>query len=145
MLRRWAIIVAITFIAGCADSRPTPLYPVAGKVLVNGLPAAGAMVAFHPLNEIHGSGCLPVGTTDDDGTYRLTTYATGDGAPAGEYAVTVIWPDGTPHDCSDEGTLKHDLLKGRYADATARRRTVTVCPGPNDILLTMSADGNNRR
>jgi hypothetical protein len=28
-----------------------------------------------------------------DGTFQLTTYRTGDGAPEGEYFVTVIWPE----------------------------------------------------
>jgi hypothetical protein len=145
MTLRHAIIVAFTCLAGCAESKPVPVYPVAGKVLVNGLPAAGAMVAFHPLDAADLRAPIPVGAAASDGTFRLMTYTRGDGAPVGDYAVTIIWPDGLPHDCSEEGTLAHDRLKGRFADAAARKRTATVIPGHNDVLLAVTGDWSRER
>src|SRR5262245_25475123 len=67
--------------------------PVVGKLLVNGVPAANAMVAFHPLGTGGPAALRPVGVTGPDGTFCLTSYEAGDGAPAGEYAVTAVWPD----------------------------------------------------
>ena len=66
------------------------VYPVAGKVLFKGRPAAGAIVQFHPENpdkEV----LVPQGETDSEGNFELTSYEFGDGAPAGQYVVTVIW------------------------------------------------------
>src|SRR5262249_46886055 len=34
----------------------------------------------------------PVGRVGADGRFRLSTYLTGDGAPAGDYTVLVVWP-----------------------------------------------------
>ena len=56
--------------------------------------AAGAMVVFHPvspdLEKLIG-GKPTARKVNDDGTFTLTTYEDGDGAPEGEYGVTIQW------------------------------------------------------
>lgn len=135
--------VLLTCLAGCDGSHQTTLYPVAGTLTVSGQPAANAMVAFHPLDQAGSQTALPVASTGPDGTYRLMTYAAGDGAPAGEYAVTVVWPDDSqPWDeCAEEVT--HDRFKGRYADPARSPWRVTVGPGANEVPLRVAspADG----
>src|SRR4029079_18674285 len=66
-------------------------HPVRGQVSVNGDPAAGAVIVFHP----DGGGLQavpPTAVVARDGTFAL---ATGDkpGAAAGNYVVTVTWAD----------------------------------------------------
>src|SRR5687767_10889460 len=82
--------------AGCGPSDPglKPVYPVQGSLFVKGKPAKGAVVMFHPLPLETGrpTALRSRGTVGDDGSFRLTTYNTDDGAPAGEYVVTVYWP-----------------------------------------------------
>src|SRR6185437_1948584 len=66
-------------------------YPAGGRVTVGGQPVAGATVALHRWNadtEKFVSVCD--GLTDELGRFRLTTYARFDGAPIGEYAVTIV-------------------------------------------------------
>jgi hypothetical protein len=80
--------------AGCSRSGPT-LYPVRGKILFEGQPARGATLVFHPLGNSDPNAVKPRAFVDRDGTFEVFTYAAGDGAPAGEYAVTVagrMWP-----------------------------------------------------
>ena len=127
--------VLLTCLVGCGGSHKAAVYPVAGTLTVSGQPAANAMVAFHPLDQAGSQTTLPVASTGPDGTYRLTTYAAGDGAPVGEYAVTVVWPDDSqPHDeCED--VVKHDRFKGRYADPAKSPWRVTVGPGTNEVPL----------
>jgi hypothetical protein len=68
--------------AGCGKNR---LHKVEGVVTLNGNPLAGATVQFVP-----DDGGRPAnGLTGDDGSFKLTTYNTGDGARAGGYKVTV--------------------------------------------------------
>jgi len=73
---------------------------VTGKVLVEGTPAEGANVVFHPLDPKQE--VKPRGAVGADGTFKLTTYLPGDGAPSGDYKVTVEWcrmietPQGDP-------------------------------------------------
>jgi hypothetical protein len=92
------------------------LYAVEGKVLMNGEPAANLNVAFHPLDGDNNRFC-PVGRTDSNGTFHLTTRCGADGAPAGEYSVTFVWPDGLIDECECPDPSLHDRLKGLYAKA----------------------------
>jgi hypothetical protein len=67
------------------------VYQVAGKVLFNGKPAAGAVVVFHPTGDNKASVVHPQGTAGDDGTFQIGSFDLNDGAPAGSYDVTVSW------------------------------------------------------
>ena len=74
-----------------------PTFAVSGKVLDGTKPLANVAVVFHPVGD---DGPKPRGKTDADGAFSLTTYDTADGAPAGEYRVTLeLWLAGRP----DEG------------------------------------------
>src|SRR5438105_15139802 len=75
--------------AGCSGRRSVS--PVSGQVFVGKKPAAGAMVTFHPVRDAGGPVYRPNGYADAQGRFALTTYTQGDGAPAGEYVVTVEW------------------------------------------------------
>ena len=66
-------------------------YPVQGQAFFEGKPTAGALVFFHPLDGPDSQAPRPHGQVDQDGTFRLTTYRVNDGAPAGEYVVTIDW------------------------------------------------------
>jgi hypothetical protein len=94
--RRWfvpaavALVLAVMFVTGCSKSEAprVPVHPVTGQVTVNGRPAAGAFVVFHP-KEGTGAGA-PSAMVDKQGNYHLTTYEARDGAPSGDYVVTVV-------------------------------------------------------
>ena len=108
-------------VAGCGPSDPKlkPVYPVRGSVFVNDKPAVGAVVMFHPLPLGSGStqSLTSRGTVGPDGTFRLTTYNTDDGAPEGEYAVAVYWPGkrtGKGEADEDSSDLPPDRLGLRY-------------------------------
>ena len=57
---------------------------------------------------------FPNGYTDDEGRPVISTYASGDGAPEGEYRVTFFWGQVNPLSMSYGGP---DRLGGRYQDA----------------------------
>jgi hypothetical protein len=136
-----APLVALS-LAGCPSPAPlrVAIYPVEGRLFVSGLPAANAHLTFHPID---GSRVRPVGRTGSDGTFTLTTFAPGDGAPAGEYVVTVVWPnDSIPLDeCADPAA--HDRMNGAYSDPTSRTVVVTVLPESNriDVRVAVSSVG----
>lgn len=83
--------------AGCggpaeADRPVVELQPVRGQLLVDGKPAPGALVTLHPRNQSALGFVSPFGEVAEDGSFTITTYEPGDGAPAGEYTATVSWP-----------------------------------------------------
>jgi len=99
-------------VSGCGGGRK-PVYPVHGEVRVNGRAPAHAMVTFHPVADDGPAAVLPIGSVDDQGRFTLTSYAAGDGAPEGEYRVTVAWflSSGRPGDDSPPA----NYLPVRYA------------------------------
>jgi hypothetical protein len=113
----WSIVLIVVCCIGCGRSRsePLPVYPVKGEVFVGGKPAEGAVIAFYPTKRTEWSSTTSRGVVDQRGGFSLTTYEANDGAPEGEYVVTVYWPE-RPLDPSGEGNdLPADQLGGRFA------------------------------
>jgi hypothetical protein len=103
-------LLTVTLAASCGKSRPEikgklPLFPVTGKVTMNGQPMPGAIVLLHPIFEFPASAApqRPRAKAEDNGTFKLSTYANQDGAPAGKYYVTVSWKE------SEEGVTSEQL------------------------------------
>src|SRR5947209_5956143 len=112
---------------GARDDRPET-YPVRGEVRVGGKPAAGARVQLIALDEPALARFAPHGDVGPDGTFRLTTFRTGDGAPAGRYALTLTWPLPPRPGREDEGP---DRFRRRYADPRRPVREVRIVAGEN--------------
>lgn len=113
-------------ISGCGGG--PELIQAVGKITVDGQPARGAVLLFHPTAE--GQTTVSSATAKDDGTFTITTN-TLPGIPTGAYIVTVSWPD-PEHQPSDTekmmGTAEpgKDLLKGRYILREKSQLSVTV-------------------
>ncbi len=82
MLRRMTFGAILIAAIGCgkppADVPTATLLPVTGTINVNGKPASGAHVTFHPVDAT--SGVTPCGIVDESGQFQLTTYSPEDGA-----------------------------------------------------------------
>jgi hypothetical protein len=83
-------ILALAFLCLSCGGRKG-LVPVRGRVLFDGKPVPHALVVFHPLRAAGPETVRPRGKVAGDGTFQLTTFDPHDGAPPGEYAVTVEW------------------------------------------------------
>jgi hypothetical protein len=91
------------------------VFPVTGEVRLGGKPAENALVVFHPATGDLPGGLRPSGRTGADGKFCLSTYESGDGAPVGEYRVTISLPK-PPAGPNPDLDLAPDRLKGRYAN-----------------------------
>jgi hypothetical protein len=109
---------------GAEDEVRPALQPVEGKLTINGKPAQGATVVLHPADgrDFDSRGSRPQGDVDIGGAFRITTYQAGDGAPAGDYNVAVLW-------FGKSGKASADLLSGAYARPEQTGIRVTVTPG----------------
>lgn len=137
-----ALAALVLAAAGCGGGKPAAV-PAGGKVTFRKTtPPAGALVVFHPTDpalegRIAGK---PVARVADDGTFRLATYAEGDGAPEGEYGVTVDWrPKSKDQKFSlggEGGGGGAPALNPKYSDPGKPFTTVTVKKGePNEFAL----------
>src|SRR5687767_7734398 len=75
---------------GSSDSNRVPVHPVLGAIQFRGQPIVGAFVALHPENAT-AEVPSPRATVGPDGSFTLSTYDGNDGAPEGEYVLTVQW------------------------------------------------------
>ena len=123
-----AALVALA--AGCGTKGPR-LYPVKGVVRINGEPAQGVNVMFTPVAPPEGGATplSPAAVTGEDGSFRLMSFKPGDGAPAGDYQVTVIFPMNRFN--------KHlsgiDRLRGKFTNPKTSRLTAKVEPKSNEL------------
>jgi hypothetical protein len=119
---------------GCEKKYPDekPVDPVTGTVLVDGTPQEGIQVTLHDdAGPDPSKPTYSTGYTDASGKLVISTYATGDGAPAGNYHPTFLWGQVNPISMSYGGP---DKLKGRYSDASKSDIVLQVSErGPNDL------------
>jgi hypothetical protein len=115
-------------VGGCGGDNGPTIYPVSGKVVVDGKPAAKAQVTFHRSggSSDHPS---PFAETDADGLFSPSTRLTKDGAPAGDYTLTIVWPEiRVDH---GEEIAGPDRLGGLYANPGSSALKVNIKEGKN--------------
>jgi hypothetical protein len=126
------LVLGALFLPACAKSSRQPVHPVRGQVLVEGKPAAQAIVTFHPLGSSTET-LRPSAQTNAEGYFSLTTYQTGDGAPEGKYAVTVTWFRSSGDKPADGEESPRNLLPPRYANPAKSKLEATISAGDNDL------------
>lgn len=93
--RLFACLVGISVLvlaAGCGTrGGRVPTHPARGQLFFDGKPIPHAIVVLHPVEESKPDVPRPRATVGPDGSFVVETYDAGDGAPAGEYLVTVEW------------------------------------------------------
>ena len=108
-------------LAGCGGRRVSP---VQGVVTLDGEPVAGATVSFLPDGE---GGRPATGFTAADGTFRLTTYQTDDGALAGDYRVLVQKGEAAKDETEAEQSAL-ERAKAKYEEKAVQRKRKPSLP-----------------
>jgi hypothetical protein len=123
----FAVLSAMMILAGCSqNSWQATTYPAKGKLFVNGEPATNVVVSLLPKESaVDSRMSMPWGIVDESGVYVLTTYSTYDGAPPGEYLVTLRWPS-TPSSADDR-------FNEAYFTPERSVATVVIEKSPNEI------------
>jgi hypothetical protein len=119
----------------CSGDGRRPVFPVRGQVFFEGKPTPEALVIFHPVNDPDPRAPRPLTRVAADGSFTPTTYTTNDGAPAGEYDVTVVWVKeiDQQHLPKDEQREPRNLLPERYAKPETSGLRVQIKEGPNEL------------
>jgi len=124
------LCLAFFMVTGCGQSGPK-LHPVRGTVLVNKKPAAEALVFMHRKGRNSLEEQVPFGKADKDGSFKVMNGNSGEGAPEGEYTLTVYWPDMSKPEDGNGG--RPDALNGAYDKVAQSKLTFTVKSGQNTI------------
>lgn len=129
------VVLACLAVPGCGGGWEADTHPASGRVSVNGQPAAGSLVQLHSVGgQPDERNSRPWGLVKDDGTFALSTYQTGDGAPVGEYAVTLTWPE------DPSVPSMTDRLGFRYSQPAQSRWKVSIREGGNALEPIEIAD-----
>jgi hypothetical protein len=115
---------------GCGRSG-IATHPVHGRVMLGDRPVTDALVVFHPLQPGWQGEHKPLAYTDANGCFELMTSKPGDGAPEGEYTITVVRREVDAE--GDERPNARNLLPARYADPKRSGFRFHVQPGHNVV------------
>lgn len=109
-LGRLLVAIVLVDCCACSDDGRRPVFPVSGQVMYHGKPTPDALVIFHPISDPDPSAPRPLTRVNPDGSFTLTTYEMNDGAPAGEYTVTITWVK----DIDNGNTAKEDIKPAKH-------------------------------
>jgi hypothetical protein len=129
LIARVGVILSLFAAVGCGDGK-APTYEVTGRVLVKGAPAQGAFLVFHPKETSEKTVPRPFATTNSGGEFKLTTYESEDGAPAGSYRVSIVW---RPVPKSTIEAEKPDRLGGKYSNPATSGIEATIPKEPTTL------------
>jgi hypothetical protein len=118
-------LLLLTFPA--CGSGPT-LVRARGKVFFDKRPAVNAVVFFHPVGAKSSTALRPTGRVGADGTFQLMSLRPDDGAPPGDYLVSVVWR--SPAKRGDDDT---SLLPLRYMNPTTSGLKARIQAGAAEL------------
>lgn len=133
----WIGTLALCFAAvGCGakqDPNRLPVFPASGKVTFQGQPPVGALVVLHPkVSTPQNESVRPRAYVKADGSFELSSYESNDGAPAGDYAVVVVWPKPVKSP-SGEASAGPNVLPPKYARPETSPAIVKIAEGSNQL------------
>ncbi len=132
--------VGLMTLSACMDDGRRPVFPVSGKVTYQGKPTVDALITFHPQNDSDPTSRPLMTRVAADGSYKLYTYEMDDGAPAGQYVVTVTWIKESDNQNAPKEDLRpaKNLVPDRFADAKTSPLNAQVKEQPNDFSFELA-------
>jgi hypothetical protein len=144
---RAAALSLVVVAAGCSSSQSKdrlPVFRTTGEIHVGGQPAEGVTVVLIPAegSEAAGKKLSPSAVTEVDGTYQISTYDQGDGAPEGEYRITLkryVDPSSGKNGPPEGFMPEVDRWNGKYSKPDKSPWKASITQGDN-VLDTIDVD-----
>ena len=130
------LLSALAFASGCSKSGPE-LFTVSGTVTLQGKPLPNVIVTFIP----DGEGKSASGTGDEEGNYKLSTFAPNDGALAGKYRVAIMPKDPPP--MAGEAVSSPGASAGKAKKYTPPFPARYGLPKDSGLTASVGPDGAN--
>lgn len=135
-------VVAVVGLSGCRGGK-MPVIPVTGELHLKGrdgklTPMSGAALVLNPTENEDRLPAFPRAKVKEGGTFEVGTYGENDGAPEGEYVVTLEWRKTTKpkYDYMVKEVQGDDILRGAYSNRKTSKLRVTVKAGePLKIVI----------
>ena len=140
-----AMIALATFVLPACNDGKQKTEGVTGVVTFNGAPLPTATVTFSPKQGSEGTGAI--GTTDDQGVYKLQTVLgkVGAGTTPGSYEVSikcekVVDPGQAPDEDGNGGRdeVVESVIPAKYGKTATSGLTAEVVSGNNTINFDLT-------
>jgi len=127
----YALLSASAF-SGCGPGNAwDKAYPAKGVVTHKGKPVKDAEIRFFPIDDKFPESVRPWAKSNENGEFVLSTYNRDDGAPTGEYKVTVVHHEIVIS--KETMTTKPNNLPKKYATKETTDLTVQVGQGETTL------------
>jgi hypothetical protein len=122
---------------GVVQNNRKAVHPATGQVFFDGAAVHGAYIALHQVDpKTEKSSLIADAISEADGRFTLSTYKAWDGAPAGEFTVTVTQREAPS---VDRGRPGINRLPERYGSVkTSPLKTAVKAGGENQITLELT-------
>lgn len=127
-----ACLASCVALAGCSPKNSLELYPVHGKVMADKKPAVGALITFYAASSDLKLEKAPSANVKPDGSFVIGTLKPEDGAPAGDYTITIIWLPSDAAASIARGILPN-RLPSQYGDPFKSGLKVQVKKQANEL------------
>jgi hypothetical protein len=126
---RWSVLPALLLCLGCSsDEKRVTVHPVTGKISVGGEAPVGAQIVLHSVSPSIDAKLAPTAKVQKDGTFKVSSYQSGDGAPEGEYVATISW-----YKITEGGVRGDDVVPKKYSSAETSPIKISVKSGSNEV------------
>ncbi|QDV59367.1 DUF4198 domain-containing protein [Rosistilla oblonga] len=136
-------LCSLPLLVGCGQQQfpgEQPVFPIEGVVTVDGKPVENIQIALHPAGDLNAEKPFyPQGFTDAEGNVKVSTYADGDGAPAGDYRVTFVLKE---YNLLSRSFTGPNRLSAQYADSAKTPITLSVGPDQSNDLGKLDFESN---
>jgi hypothetical protein len=115
---------------GEVEAERVPVYPVEGAITFRGQPMPGAFIVLHPKTP-NEKAPAPRAEVTKEGALRVSTYNAGDGAPEGEYVLTIQWNKLVKNGA--DVVAGPNVVPLKYSRPETSGIVVKVAAGPNSL------------
>ncbi|QDU26932.1 hypothetical protein ETAA8_20160 [Anatilimnocola aggregata] len=128
------MLFLLPMFSGCGRTeKRIKVVPVTGKVTFAGEVPAGATIVLHPVGKLEVADVAPSATVKNDGTFKISVYGDGDGAPPGEYVATIEWFKIVTGPNGDGGGRGPNVIPVKYSRKDLSPVKVTVTDAPTEL------------
>ncbi len=117
------LMLALAAAVGCGETW-VEVFPASGAVKVDGQVPVGAKLVLHAVTPQGPEAVAPTASVKPDGSFVVTTYQAGDGAPPGDYVVTVQW-----YKIDKDGNVGPNVIPVEYGNPKTSPIKVTINAG----------------
>jgi hypothetical protein len=133
VLRSLFLLVAVVLAVGCSNApeiSSVPVHPAQGKITFKGQPIPGATVVLHPKAAVENVP-NPRANVGKDGAFQISTFTGNDGAPEGEYTLTVTWYK--PIKNGPDVQAGPNVIPPKFTNPQTSTLQVKIAAGQNDL------------